>query len=424
MKMLLRFSAANFLSIREAQTLSLTAASLRDSEKGLISCPAVPGGRLLPAAVIYGANASGKSNLVRALGWMRDAILVSHREGEPGGGVPREPFALDSNYSSQPSVFELDFYFTEMRYHYGFQASDTEFLSEWLYAFPKGKRQILFQRELQEFKFGRALEGQNRIISQLTRPNSLFVSAAAQNDHKRLSELSSYIKAIKLHSRISVGPQEFRNKDMLDDRVIRFLAAIGTGVSGYRYTPEKYSDEEKVKIREFAAAFSKLLNERINPDEIVARSQGSLELSHRSREGENVYFGLDRESAGTRRLLALLDAAFRALDQGSLLVVDELDASLHTQACEAVLQLFSSSQENSKGAQLIATTHDTNLLSSPFMRRDQVWFTEKDSEGATHLYPLTDIRSRKGDSIERGYLQGRYGAIPFAGRIPDTVWQA
>jgi hypothetical protein len=103
------------------------------------------------------------------------------------------------------------------------------------------------------------------------------------------------------------------------------------------------------------------------------------------------------------------------------MVVDELDASLHTQACEALLALFASPKTNPKGAQLIATTHDTNLLRSPLLRRDQVWFTEKDGEGATHLYPLTDFRTRKGDNLERGYLQGRYGAIPFAGSPADII---
>ena len=122
---------------------------------------------------------------------------------------------------------------------------------------------------------------------------------------------------------------------------------------------------------------------------------------------------MERESAGTRRLLIVLGLAYQALDGGLTLCVDELDASLHTQASEAVLQLFCSQESNPKGAQLIATTHDANLLKSSVLRRDQIWFTEKDSEGATHLYPLTDIRTRKGDDIRRGYLQGRYGAVPL-----------
>ncbi len=147
----------------------------------------------------------------------------------------------------------------------------------------------------------------------------------------------------------------------------------------------------------------------------------TIEFAHRGLTGEPIYLGLNRESAGTRRLLILLSRAFQALDRGAPMVIDELDLSLHTQACEAVLALFSSPKTNPKGAQLIATTHDTNLLRSTLLRRDQIWFTDKDEEGATHLYPLTDIRTRKGDNIEKGYLQGRYGAIPFAGPISDLI---
>ncbi|OBP73266.1 hypothetical protein BAE42_14135 [Mesorhizobium loti] len=131
--------------------------------------------------------------------------------------------------------------------------------------------------------------------------------------------------------------------------------------------------------------------------------------------GKQVFFNLDKESAGTRRLLALLAPIFAALDHGGLIVIDEIDASLHTRACEAILALFSSTEFNANGAQLIATTHDTNILSSNLLRRDQIWFCEKGDTGETALFPLTDLRTRATDNIEKGYLQGRFGAIPFAG---------
>ncbi|CAA7626442.1 conserved hypothetical protein [Magnetospirillum sp. UT-4] len=127
------------------------------------------------------------------------------------------------------------------------------------------------------------------------------------------------------------------------------------------------------------------------------------------------------ESDGTRRLLVILQAAFNALDTGGLLIVDELSSSLHTKAAEAILALFCDRATNPKGAQIIATTHDTNLLRSEWLRRDQVWFTEKDEGGATHLYPLSDFRTRPGDNFEKGYLQGRYGAIPFAGDVRSLL---
>ena len=142
-----------------------------------------------------------------------------------------------------------------------------------------------------------------------------------------------------------------------------------------------------------------------------------MELGHRAKEGRIVHFDLELESAGTRRLLYLLAYVFRSLDKGVPLWIDELDSSLHPRAAEAVLQLFCSSATNRNGGQLIATVHDTNLLRSDLLRRDQVWFTEKNPEGGTEIYPLTDFRTRKGDNMELGYLQGRYGAVPRIDRI-------
>ena len=139
---------------------------------------------------------------------------------------------------------------------------------------------------------------------------------------------------------------------------------------------------------------------------------GGIELAHRGRDGRAVYLDMDRESSGTRRLLVILNRVFGALDGGHPVFIDGLDAGLHPHAGEAVLRLFCCPRSNRNGAQLVATTHDTHLMKSPVLRRDQVWFTEKNPDGATELYPLTDLRTRKGDNLELGYLQGRYGAVP------------
>lgn len=175
--------------------------------------------------------------------------------------------------------------------------------------------------------------------------------------------------------------------------------------------PEEAGATERIEIQKLERkleALQSLVNALSPPLSV-------LKLGHITSDGGTVYFTLDSESSGTRRLLLLLHHAFKALDQGSLLIVDELDTSLHTQACEAIIAPFSSRDTNPKGAQLVATTHDTNLLRSPMLRRDQIWFTEKDEGGATHLYPLSDFKVRKEDNLEKGYLQGRFGAIPFAG---------
>jgi AAA15 family ATPase/GTPase len=418
--MLLRFGVTNHRSLRDAQELSLVASALDDSPAGLIESRHAPGHKLLPVLAIYGANASGKTNLVSAIRWMRATVLYSHSRGEPDGPIGRTPFALDASSGGCPSRFEVDFVLEDVRYHYGFEATNVAFTSEWLFAFPNDRRQALFERDGMNFRFGRHLKGRNQIISELTRPNSLFLSAAAQNGHEELTKISRFFLTIATDE---LGEHELAQNltdGAMDSRVIKFLKSAGTGVIDYRLKDVEVSK----KVREFQDGLNTLMKgfikgqiEGLNWDAKTAL----LQLAHQGADGGPVYFDLQQESEGTRRLLKLLIPAFRALDAGSVMVVDELDASLHTQACDLVVALFSSPATNPKGAQLIATTHDTNLLQSSYLRRDQVWLAEKDPGGATHLYPLTDFRTRKTDNLERGYLEGRYGAIPFAGQPSDIL---
>ena len=411
--MLLRFSVSNHLSIRDSQELLFTASSLKDPSDGLIDCAAAPNGSVVPAVVIYGANASGKSNLLEAIMAMRHMVLRSHTEGDPGGGVPRQAFRLDTEGSRRPSRFEIDFVLDGVRHHYGFEANDREFLSEWLYAFPKSHRRSLFVRDHDDYRFGRDLKGRNSVIAGLTRPNSLYVSAAAQNRHEQLSEVSRFF--LSLHGFMGVGvagpeASAWLVNEGVDSRVIDFLGKIDTGIYDYKRTERELPEEMRTFQREFFERVRKRSNASI---ELVGKGKlVAVELGHRSREGKPVFLDLDLESAGTRRLLLVLSLVYRALDEGTPLAVDELDASLHTLAGAEVLRLFCSPETNPKGAQLIATTHDTNLMDARILRRDQLWFTAKDADGATHLYPLTDIRTRGSDNFEKGYLQGRYGAVP------------
>ena len=413
--MLLRFAVANHLSIREKQELSFAASSLRDRSDGLIDCKAVQSGSVLPAIVIYGANASGKSNIVNAIAAMRRMVLWSHTHGNPGGGVTRHAFKLDSTCSETPSRFEIDFIINDVRYHYGFETTDDVFAAEWLYAFPGSHRRRMFERDNDEFNFGRWLKGQNNNIAGLTRPNSLFLSVAAQNSHEQLSKIYEYFRSIEFASTISIPGRTASvrfTRDDPDPRVIDFLTSINTGVIGYQKRENELPEEGRVMQRELFALIEKFVGYPmdIEPDE--DDKHVAIELAHRGRQGEQVYLDLDSESAGTRRLLIVLGLVYEALDKGTPLCIDEVDASLHTYASEAILKLFCRPEINQNGAQLIATTHNTNLMKSSVLRRDQLWFTEKTPEGATELYPLTDIRTRKGDNIELGYLQGRFGALP------------
>lgn len=421
--MLLRFSVENHGSIRERQELVLVPSKLSDPEGGLINCPAAEQGKLLPAIVIYGANASGKTQLISALDLMRSHVLLSYAHGSPDSGTVRNPFALDDDFKHRPTQFNIDFIMGNIRYQYGFELTDDEFVSEWLFSFPKNRQKVLFERSKIGFYFNRDLKGRNKIISDLTRPNSLFLSTAAQNNHKFLMEISTYFRSIRIDKSIatSVADVSMKLQDAkTDERVVTFLRSIGTGVVDFRQEEKDLSEVDQEISNAFITAFSKLTIAK-SAELKVPDKQHTISLAHTSCSGEKVFFDLENESAGTRRLLMLLGRIFRSIDEGTLFVLDEIDASLHTQVCEGILALFSMPEINTKGAQLIATTHDTNLLQSQFLRRDQVWFTEKNKEGATELFPLTDIRSRKGDNIEKGYLQGRFGAIPGPVRFKELL---
>ena len=417
--MLLRFGVSNHRSIRDYQELTFATSSLKDHLEGLIDCEAVPNGSILPAVVIYGPNASGKSNLIDAIGAMRLMVLRSQTRWEPSGGVPLcDAFKLDPESSVASTRFDIDFIVEDVRHHYGFATTASRFEAEWLYSFPKSYQRMLFEREGDDFHFGRALKGQNSNIAKLTRPNSLYLSAAAQNGHQHLSKIFDFLGSIAGVQDIDVSgltaSTRMADRGELDDRVIDFLSLIKTGVQGYRSKETEPSEEERAFRQAFASAYRRITGAQAEIDLDSDDKEVTFELAHSGRDGSNFYLELENESAGTRRLLVVLGLAYRALDEGRVLCVDELDASLHTQASEAVLKLFCSRESNPKGAQLIATTHDTNLLESPVLRRDQVWFTDKDSQGASQIYPLTDIRTRKGDDIGKGYLQGRFGAIPFS----------
>ena len=413
--MLLRFRVSNHLSFRNLQEVSFVASSLKERKGYLIDYAAAPNNSVVPAAVVYGANASGKSNLVDAMQTMRTMVLRSHTKGDPGGGVARQPFRLDPACLKAATQFDIDFVAEGTRYHYGFKASDEAFVSEWLDVYPKAYRRLAFARDSREFAFGRWLKGQNSSIAKLTRPNSLFLSAAAQNGHEQLSKVFAYFRSIRIVRDIAVRGSELLAKlarGEPDRRVIAFLGRLGTGVVDFRRNEAKNSEQFLQLVRPFATAAGK-------STDVVLEELGMgdmktvVELVHRGRANEPILLDLDRESAGTRRLLAVMGIVYGALDEGTPVLMDELDASLHTHASEAVLRLFCSAQANPKGAQLLATTHDTNLMRSSSLRRDQLWFTQKDAEGATQIYPLTDFKTRWGDNFELGYLQGRYGAVPF-----------
>jgi len=417
--MLLRFSASNFTSIRDFQEISMIASSLSGDPSATIETPALSQ-RVLRTAAIYGPNASGKTNLLWALRFMRGAVRDSHSQWDPTKEIKRHPFALDES-QTRPTELSIDLIIDGVRYEYGFSVDNVKVLSEFLYAYPEKRRQIWFERsaESERINFGKNFTGENRTIENLTRPNSLFLSAAAQNNHDKLMPIFKWF-ANDLVFRANSGSSgayertiEMCSKDeSTKERVVQLLAGADVGVVGINITEEQ-PDE---KFSSFAVKFSNLLSEFADePIEIPAFDQKirSVTLQHRAGVALPVSIPLSEESAGTLSFLAMIGPAMEVLSSGGVLCIDEISANLHPLLAEEIVKIFNRGETNPLGAQLLFTTHSTELLGAGVLRRDEIWFTEKDDQGVTRLYPMTDFKPRRYENLQRGYLQGRYGATPF-----------
>jgi uncharacterized protein len=422
--MLIEFRVENFRSLRDEQVFTMEAGRIGandDPRPRIVAGSAEP---LLPVSVIYGANASGKSNVLAALSFMRSAVIYSHRSWPPDEGVPLDPFAWGPR-KNDPSLFEVCIVIDSIRYQYGFLASEKEFMEEWLYAWPNGKKQIWYERDAGVFKFGDNLRGENKLIEEITRPNALFLSAAIQLKHTQLHPAFTWFRSLRpinisggglgpaieaaarsaLAWRISDNIERGHHPSLIRedgspgrnyDRIRSMLQNADIGIVDLRITKPELSDDG-------------LRNPWIR-----------IQLKHKSSI-EDAWLPLEEESKGTQMLFRMALPILEAIQDGTTLIVDELEGSLHPSLAQKIVHLFNDPKLNPHNAQLIFTTHDTNLLGStmgePTLRRDQVWLTEKDPEGATVLYPLTDYKPRSAENLERGYLQGRYGAIPFLGNF-------
>jgi AAA15 family ATPase/GTPase len=418
--MLIKFRVENFRSIRDEQEFSLVSSNLEGPTVGLLQSTPTPF-PLLPVAAIYGANASGKSNVLWALKFIEEAVLLSQRSWAPNERIPLEPFRLDKNAQERPSLFEVEFVAEKVRYAYGFVLNSQEILEEWLYSYPSGRQQTLFVRDAalnRPFRFNRVLKGENQAIAKLTRKNSLFLSTAIQNNHHALKPVYDWFL-----SGIHFIMDDDRRRHLLHHTVRGFdkpemraailalLKGADLGVCDVAVSSEVLPELAR-ELLEVLAKDDQQMRDFIQKHPTIPR----IALKHSIGSGaESLELPLEHESRGTQALLALSGSVLRALNDGTTLCIDELEASLHPVIGIQIVSLFSSAETNPNGAQLIFNTHDINLLDADVLRRDQVWFTEKAKDGATTLYPLTDFKPRKEENLKRGYIQGRYGAIPFAG---------
>ncbi|WP_179382168.1 ATP-binding protein [Streptomyces sp. SA15] len=377
----------------------------------------------LTVAAIYGANASGKSTVLDAYRFFRKVVRESQAQWLPDAPIERRPFLLDHESRREPSTYAVDVLISEVRYVYGFAVSDTAVEEEWLYAYPKGRKRVLFERRGMDVTFGASLTGERVAAGRVLRPNSLYLSAAAQTAHEKLSAVWRGVQAsfsIDDRSRQALtrtGSYAARAFENFERRGLArgadVLAAADLGVQALR--PGREEDPEAKNF------LGRTWWEEQSAETRAAVSR-SLQFVHRVGE-EEFLLPAKYESAGTKTWLNLVSFALMSLGDGELLWIDEIDVSLHPLLTVKLIKLFQSPELNPLGAQLVFTTHDAALLGTMLgeevLRRDQIWFVEKSAEtGASELYPLSDFKPRKGENFERRYLAGSYGAVPV---LPDTA---
>lgn len=419
--MLVEFGVTNFRSLRETQTLSLVAGPAREHEATHCfdsGVKAVP--RLLRSAVVYGPNAGGKTNLMRAMQFMQLMVLTSATQVRAGEQLAIAPFAFDAKSAAKPTEFEATFVADGVRYQFGFSATKHRVIHEWLFAFPKNKKQHWYERvydpktEKETWEWGPSFTGRKEVWSEATRDNALFLSTAIQLNNEQLRPVFDWFGtklAIILPS-APLDPQwTLKHCGSTDgkSRVLEFMNAADLSIDDIAIETKK---GQHVAVTIDSA---KGVQTHIGPPQDMQ----VVKFRHKNPHDTNgSLLDAGEESTGTQKLFALAGAWLDVMGKkGHVLFIDELDNSLHPYIARFLIGLFHRPEINKGNAQIVVATHDTSLLDGDLFRRDQVWFIEKDKENASHLYPLTDFSPRREEALEKGYLRGRYGALPFIGEI-------
>ena len=405
--MLVEFRVKNFKSFQNECVLSLVGNSDRALPNNTLTTKSFSKRKLLRSAVLYGPNASGKSNLIAAIAFLQHLVRTS-ASNPPHAEIRVQPFRLNENSRQAPSEFELTFIHDEIRYQYGISVDHLSVHSEWLVAYPKGRAQTWFERTFNvesgtyDWHFGRHLKGEKTRLQELTKPNSLFVSVAATFNNEQLAKVYSWFDHYLLVLDINEASERLvyeTAKQTLTQpdfhkAIQKFLQVADLGIVDFSVEERTAPNPERMRFPEHAI---------------------DIQVQHQTKgqNGTPIAFSFEEESLGTRRLFAYGGPLLSTLKNGYTLFVDELDASLHPRMLKAFVTLFHDPKLNPHHAQLIFNTHDITLLDSLIFRRDQIWLMEKDKAGASHLYSLLEFSPRKEEALAKGYLQGRYGAVPF-----------
>ncbi len=439
--MLLRFSVANYRSFRDEVIFNMVPAKSRTMKDHVIKNDHGKRTEVLPLAMIYGANASGKTNFIKAISFMRKKVLLGTKAGDLTGTVP---FKLDPDYENKPSRFEIVFKHNDILYTYGFVMSSDMILEEWLFAYLKNREMKIFERKTEDenaiVESGTVLEknvkDKNFIkyVSQGTRKEQLFLTEAREKNIALIKPViewfSEYLYiirpndiyvslALRAHEENSFGEFLGNLLRKADTRIRRIKC------EEEEFNPDKHlidlSSEDKRRILDDLKIDKPVYGLIRTPSDIVTISKEKgfhtakyikLKTVHENSEGKEVDFNIKQESDGTQRLMDLAPMLFDLWSKDKVYIIDELDRSLHTQLSRMFIEIILAGKDKKERGQVILTTHDTNLLDRSLLRRDEIWFMEKDDNESTHLTSLAEYSVTEGLNYENGYLNGRFGAIP------------
>ena len=422
--MLIEINVTNFRSLLKKQTFSLAQAKGDElSSSNTFSVSAANEFQLLRSAAIYGPNASGKSNFLLAFQTMKKMVLESFSNHQRGDQLPVFPFRLSPEAREAPSEFEVTFIVDGVRYQYGFSATTAHIHEEWLLAYPKGRAQTWFTRvwveekQHYEWSLGKSLTGEKQLWQKSTRDNALFLSTAVQLNSEQLQPIFDWFKNTLRFANLG-GWTPALSASLCErgdkSKVMDFLHAADIHID------DILVETKPVDLSALPASMPESLRNAISTNSKDTKVQ-QIKTVHKDSVGDAITFDFEDESDGTQKLFSFAGPWLDALENGYILVIDELHDNLHPTLVKFLVGLFHNNKTNPKNAQLIFTTHETSILNQDVFRRDQVWFCEKGKTQASDLYALTDFSPRKGrENLELAYLSGRYGATPFIRTIPRS----
>ena len=422
--MLIEFKFGNFRSFRDEAVLSMEAMGLGRLKNCLISYNSM---KLIPSVAIYGKNGGGKSNVIRAFWLAVQFIKNAQRTQHENAKIPVKPFLLNDYSKYEPTFFEFAYVLDNLKYIYGFSATKEKIFSEYLYHSPKGQKATVFTRTEQKFTFTEE-KAKRKLISEAVAPNQLFFSVACtmnDADCRAMKWFRDYVFFSRDYADIPEQLLEYSNDKNMLAAISGYAKAADLGIEKmeFEFKDEVVKDFESEKnipeeIRFALTAFMQNLKENSNISEIGLQKSEVRATSYHNginKNGIKTSFTLDLsdESDGTRKLMSIAPAIESVLNNGGIVLVDELEKELHPMLVNYIVAKFQSKTSNPNGAQLIFTTHNTELLNMELMRKDQLYFADKNrKDGASELYSIGDFSTKTADNIRKGYLAGKYGATP------------